>query len=147
MEFLIGWSDSFLLLNSLAVLTFILSLYIYIFSSLLFLLTYLLTYLSVSGKPLCGDDLEADKQLKTQIMRYHIQRSFKNQTTSNASDAGDGTGAALEAKGRGGGGGGDPFDVLEEASALLGDSSSSSAAAAASASAAPNALEDDLYDF
>ena len=93
------------------------------------------------------DDLEPDKQLKTQIMRHHIQRYFKNREQQK--QQGGGSGQQVHPSGRGGGGG-DEMDLLAEASALLGEGPAKGqppAAAPQSSVAAPNALEDDLYDF
>ena len=96
------------------------------------------------------DDLEPDKQLKTQIMRHHIQRSFKNREQQKQQGGGSGQQVHPSGSSGRGGGGGDEMDLLAEASALLGEGPAKGqppAAAPQSSVAAPNALEDDLYDF
>ncbi len=96
-----------------------------------------------SGKPLCIEDLTSDKQLKTQIMRHHIQRSFKNKDKSGAECKPKHPTTPVSKS--------SDIDILAEASRFLDESKAPADGPVASSSeqpsTAPNALEDDLYDF
>merc|ERR1719230_520577 len=97
----------------------------------------------LTGKPLCIEDLTSDKQLKTQIMRHHIQRSFKNKDKSGAECKPKPPTTPVSKS--------SDIDILAEASRFLDESKAPADGPVASSSeqpsTAPNALEDDLYDF